>query len=167
MREVSSLAEIATASWTPSTDSMRIPEVRHNLRLLVDAARSDLVELTKEAKILEERRKRIPIENARLRTKMQEETERKPVFSCFSYFTNWYLVISRLRNVRLIVDDIKTQAEKNNGDYEPSLEAFSPHIESLITQFQKEYDIYMLDEIVIAAIAPVVMFLFIAELLSS
>src|SRR5215813_11885449 len=81
MREISSLAEVATASWTPSTDSMRIPEVRHNLRLLADAAKSDLDGLTKEAKALEERRKSIPIEDDKLRRKIQEEAECKLI--CF------------------------------------------------------------------------------------
>ena len=32
-REVSSISAV---SWTPSTDTMRIPEIRHNLRLMVD-----------------------------------------------------------------------------------------------------------------------------------
>lgn len=77
MREVSSLAEIATASWTPSTDSMRIPEVRHNLRLIVDISKGDLDGLAREAKTLEERKKWIQNEDVRLRGKVQEEADRK------------------------------------------------------------------------------------------
>jgi len=65
-------------------------------------------------------------------------------------------VISRLQNVHLIVDDIKTRSEQSSGDYEPSLEAFSPPIERLLTEFAQEYDQYHLDEIVVAAITPVV-----------
>lgn len=59
--------------------------------------------------------------------------------------------------MHLIIDEIKTQSEQMNMDYEQSLEGFSPHIEKLITQFQSEYDLHKLDEIVVAAIAPVVL----------
>jgi tuftelin-interacting protein 11 len=43
LREVSSLAEVSNmASWTPSTDPTRIPEIRHNVRLIVEMAASDV-----------------------------------------------------------------------------------------------------------------------------
>jgi len=77
MREVSSIADIASASWTPSADTMRIPEVRHNLRLIVDVAKGDLDGLAREAKALEERKKWVRNEDARLRRKVEEEAERK------------------------------------------------------------------------------------------
>ena len=76
MREVSSLADISLSSWTPSTDAMHIPEVRHNLCLIVDAAKGDLDGLAWEAKALEERKKWVRHEDARLRRKVEEEAER-------------------------------------------------------------------------------------------
>ena len=65
-------------------------------------------------------------------------------------------MISRLRDVCLIVDDIKAQSQDSNGNYETSLGVFSPHIEKLVTDFATEYDVYHLDEIVVGAIAPIV-----------
>jgi tuftelin-interacting protein 11 len=58
--------------------------------------------------------------------------------------------------VHLIVDEIKTQCQLSGSEYELSLEAFSPHIEKLVTLFGAEYDTHSLDDIVVAAIAPVV-----------
>jgi tuftelin-interacting protein 11 len=77
MREISSISDIVSASWTPSTDAMRIPEVRHNLRLIVDVARGDLDGLAREAKALQARRNWVRDEDARLRRMVQEEAERE------------------------------------------------------------------------------------------
>ena len=76
-REISSLAEMA--SWTPSAD-MRIPEVRHNLRLIVDMSKGELDGLAKEARTVQERRKWIEREDVRLRKKMAEEAQRAFTF---------------------------------------------------------------------------------------
>jgi tuftelin-interacting protein 11 len=67
-------------------------------------------------------------------------------------------VIARLQNVHLIVDEIKAQCQDSNSDYEPSLDAFSPHVQKLVTEFPQEFEVYHLDEIVVGAIAPVVSF---------
>jgi len=56
---------------------MRIPEIRHNLKLIVDAAKSDLDGLVREAKAVEERKIAIEKEDARLRKQLQQEAERK------------------------------------------------------------------------------------------
>lgn len=68
---------MSSATWTPSTDNMRIPEIRHNLKLIVDAAKSDLDGLVREAKAVEERKIAIEKEDARLRKQLQQEAERK------------------------------------------------------------------------------------------
>jgi tuftelin-interacting protein 11 len=64
------------ASWTPSTDSTRIPEVRHNVRLIAEAAARDLEGLAREAKEIRKRRQTLQDEEARLRKKIDEEAER-------------------------------------------------------------------------------------------
>ena len=74
---MSSLAEVSIASWTPSTDSTRIPEVRHNVRLIAEAAARDLEGLAREAKEIQKRRLTVQGEEARLRKKINEEAERK------------------------------------------------------------------------------------------
>ena len=40
--------------------------------------------------------------------------------------------------------------------YEASLEPFSPYVQRLINQYPNEYDTYRLDEVVVAAIDPLV-----------
>lgn len=63
------------ASWTPSTDPTRIPEVRHNLRLIVTSCKTDLDGLAREAKALEDRKRFIVEEDAQLRKKVAGEAE--------------------------------------------------------------------------------------------
>lgn len=77
MREVSSLADISVASWTPTSDATRIPEVRHNLRLVVETTKSELEGLAREAKTLEARKKYLREEDARLRKKIKDEADRE------------------------------------------------------------------------------------------
>ncbi|KAG2075749.1 TFP11-domain-containing protein [Suillus decipiens] len=139
-REVASLADISLSSWTPSTDPTRIPEVRHNLRLIVDACKNDLDGLAREAKALEERKKFIAQENIRLQKKVTDEAE----------------LIERLQQVKLIVDDIGAKAKGLASVYEATLDDFSPLFSTLLVQYPTEFDRYRLDEIVVAAITPMV-----------
>ncbi|KAF9240731.1 TFP11-domain-containing protein [Melanogaster broomeanus] len=139
-REVASLAEISLASWTPSTDLTRIPEVRHNLRLIAEACKTDLDGLAREAKALEDRKRFITQEDVRLRKKVADEAE----------------LISRLQQVTLVVDEINTKSRELASVYEATLDDFSPLFSKLLVQFPTEFDKYRLDEIVVAAIAPIV-----------
>lgn len=77
LREVSSLADVSVASWTPTSDATRIPEVRHNLRLVVESAKGDLEGLAREAKALESRKKYLREEDVRLRKKIKDEADRE------------------------------------------------------------------------------------------
>ncbi|KAJ3510057.1 hypothetical protein NLJ89_g4888 [Agrocybe chaxingu] len=139
-REVSSLADISLNTWSPSNDPTRIPEVRHNIRLIADACKADLDGLAREAKALQERRKFVTTEDARLRKRVEDEAE----------------LIARLQQVQLVANDISTTARDLSSVYEVSLEPFSPLFQKLINEYSPEYDRYRLDEIVVAAIAPVV-----------
>ncbi|TBU40977.1 TFP11-domain-containing protein [Dichomitus squalens] len=140
LREVSSLAEVAKASWTPSTDPMRLPEIRHNLRLITESCRTDLDGLAKEARALEERKKWIRVEDARLRKQVDEEAE----------------LIARMQHMNIVVDEINTQSREAASMYEASLEPFSAGFDKLLGEHAKEFDRYRLDEVVVAAIAPVI-----------
>ncbi|KIL69346.1 hypothetical protein M378DRAFT_8008 [Amanita muscaria Koide BX008] len=139
-REVSSIADLSISSWTPSTDSTRIPEVRHNIRLIADACKSDLDGLAREAKALEERKRYIVNEDARLRKKIDDEAQ----------------LIARLQQVSLVANDIQTLSKELASVYEVSLEPFSPLVYRLVSQFSDELDKYKLDEIIVAAVAPLV-----------
>ncbi|KAF9218977.1 TFP11-domain-containing protein [Gyrodon lividus] len=139
-REVASLAEISMASWTPSTDPTRIPEVRHNLRLIAEVCKTDLDGLAREAKALEDRKRFIAQENVRLRKEVADEAE----------------LISRLQQVTLVVDEIHAKSRELASVYEATLDDLSPLFSKLLVQFPTEFDKYRLDEIVVAAIAPIV-----------
>ncbi|KAI0832099.1 TFP11-domain-containing protein [Trametes gibbosa] len=139
-REVSSLADVSIASWTPTTDPLRLPEIRHNLRLITESCRTDLDGLAREARALEERKKWISVEDERLRKQVNEEAE----------------LISRLQQMNLVVGEINTQSREATSLYEASLEPFTAGFDKLLGQFTKEFDHYRLDEVVVAAIAPAI-----------
>jgi len=156
-REVSSISAV---SWTPSTDTMRIPEIRHNLRLMVDMTNHEVLELAKEGKLLEEKRRKGRMEEVRLGKRVKEEAE----------------LIRRLGEMKIVVEGLASSAQaarqsaksQFSGDYvtlqassaPSSLEALSPFVERLLREFSSEYDTYQVDEVVVGAIAP----LFRAEL---
>jgi tuftelin-interacting protein 11 len=51
--------------------------VRHNLRLIVEASKADLDGLAREARLVEERKKVIGMEELRLSKKVEEEADRE------------------------------------------------------------------------------------------
>lgn len=55
---------------------MRLPELRHNLRLITETCKVDLDGLAREARTLQERRKWVQQEDERLRKKVEDEAER-------------------------------------------------------------------------------------------
>ena len=54
----------------------RIPEVRHNIRLIAESCKSDLDGLAREAKSLEQRKQYNAVEDNRLRKKVEVEADR-------------------------------------------------------------------------------------------
>ncbi|KAI0642293.1 GC-rich sequence DNA-binding factor-like protein-domain-containing protein [Trametes meyenii] len=140
LREVSSLADVSIASWTPTTDPMRLPEIRHNLRLITESCRTDLDGLAREARALEERKKWLRAEDERLRKQVDEEAE----------------LIARLQQMNIVVDEINVQARNAASTYEASLDTFASGFDKLLGQHVQEFDRYRLDEVVVAAIAPVI-----------
>ena len=54
---------------------MRIPEARHNLRLITEACKTDLDGLAKDAKAPVDRKKWVRSEDPRLRQKVEDEVE--------------------------------------------------------------------------------------------
>ena len=147
-REVSSVSAV---SWTPSTDTMRIPEIRHNLRLMVDMTKHDLLGLAREGKSLEEKRRNGRLEEVRMVRRVKEEAD----------------LIRRLGEMKIVVDELSTAAKaaSSTNDYETSatsstLELLSPFVQRFTRDFSSEYDTYRIDEVLVGAMAP----LFRAEL---
>jgi tuftelin-interacting protein 11 len=65
-------------------------------------------------------------------------------------------VIARLQQIQLATNEINIKSKELASVYEVSLEPFSPLIYNLMEQFSLEFERYRLDEIVVAAIAPLV-----------
>lgn len=151
------MADVSLNSWSPSNDPTRIPEVRHNIRLIAEACKTDLDGLAREAKALDERKKWVTHEDARLRNKVADEAECMPFPSLSSHILTTSLpVIARLQQVQIVANEIDTKSKELASSYEVSLEEFSPLFYKLVDQFSREFERYRLDEIVVAAIAPLV-----------
>ena len=58
--------------------------------------------------------------------------------------------------MNVVVDEINTQAREIASTYEASLEPFGPAFDKLLGRHAAEFDRCRLDEVVVAAIAPVV-----------
>ena len=56
---------------------MRLPELRHNLRLMTETCKNDLDGLAKEAREIEQRKRWIRDEDRRLRKQIEDEAGRK------------------------------------------------------------------------------------------
>ena len=78
------------------------------------------------------------------------------VASVLSYVLIYHPVISRLQQVSLVTKDIQSLSQELSSVYEISLEPFTPFVYKLVSQFSDEFDKYQLDEIIVAAIAPLV-----------
>lgn len=156
--EVAPLPEVAIASWTPSTDPTRIPEVRHNLRLITEACKTNLDGLAREAKALQDRKRFIAQESARLQKQVADESDCKSWqnFLLRPWADSVTLVISRLQQVTLVVDEINAKSTELSSMYEANLDDFSPLFSTLLVEYPAEFGRYRLDEIVVAAIVPVV-----------
>jgi len=65
-------------------------------------------------------------------------------------------VIARLQQIHITASQIEAMAKELSSLYEISLLPFDPHFQQLIHNYSTEYEKYRLDEVVVAAIAPVV-----------
>lgn len=136
-----------------------MPEIRHNLRLLVSSAKSDLEGLAREARALEQRKKWVRDEDARL-TKIVETEARcvsVPSLGCFAHQQTYtYLAISKLQHINRIVEDISVESKEIASHYEATLDVFSADFDKLSLEYSSEYQLYQLDEVVVGAMAPYV-----------
>jgi tuftelin-interacting protein 11 len=151
-REISSLSQISSAgaSWTPSSESTRIPEIRHNLRLLVEMTQRDLQGLAREGKLVAEKKRQGKEEEKRTISRVKEEAD----------------LIRRLEAVRIVCDELTKEArtlqhsgmdisdEHINENTPSPLQSLTPHVNRLLSDFAPEYDRYRLDELLVGAIAP-------------
>ncbi|KAJ9124319.1 hypothetical protein QFC22_001119 [Naganishia vaughanmartiniae] len=139
LKEVSSIAAATASShWTPSSDKTQLPELRHNLRLILDVTTGDVAALAKEGKGIEEKKKWATRETEK-QEKLQSTNENK---------------ILRLQSIHAITQHISSLAtDLSPMDEEDPLNKFEDDFTKLIEEFRAEYDEYDLDEVLVGAIS--------------
>lgn len=139
LKEVQSLSNLSLSSWTPTGDATQLPELRHNLRLIVDIAKGDVDALAREGKSVDERRK-WAVREEKLARQQIDETERR---------------IDRLTKVQETVSVISELATEQSTQAHPSLAPLSDSFKLLLDEYKDEYASEQLDEVVVGAIAQV------------
>jgi tuftelin-interacting protein 11 len=137
-REISSTSQISLQA-IPDT-STRLPELRHNLRLIVDISKADLEHFTRERRVQTERIKTLRKEIVRVTAQVDDETTK----------------IKRLGEIMSIIKDCSRRLTVSLSSDSPSLEFFSDAFEKLQNEYSNEFTLYNLDATVIAIITPVV-----------
>ncbi|KAI5454841.1 hypothetical protein NCC49_002123 [Naganishia albida] len=146
LKEVSSVAAATASShWTPSSDKTQLPELRHNLRLILDVAVSDVAALAREGKGIEEKKQFAAREAERLERVKRADEEK----------------ITRLQAIHAITQHIASLASNAAAQTASDpLEPFEGDFTRLLEDFRAEYDEYDLDEVIVGAIAQVLAPLF-------
>ncbi|KAK4686900.1 tuftelin-interacting protein 11, partial [Tremellales sp. Uapishka_1] len=140
LKEVHSLSSLSLSAWTPTSDKTRLPELRHNLRLIADVAKADVEALAREGKTVNDRRRWALREEEVSRQKIMENDRR----------------ISRLTKVQEVVVTIsRLAAEQTSKQDEPSLLPLAESFDALLHDFKDEYTVYKLDDVVVGAIGQV------------
>lgn len=129
------MSALSLSSWTPTSDTTQLPELRHNLRLIGDIAKGDVDALAREGKSVHERRRWALREEQIARNKIEEME----------------LQLARLENIQILVSTISDLMAKSTQSLAPFTEDFS----ALITLYEQEYDSHQLDDIVVGAIGQV------------
>ncbi|RIA90210.1 GC-rich sequence DNA-binding factor-like protein [Glomus cerebriforme] len=137
-REISSTSQISS-QVIPDT-SARLPELRHNLRLIVDISKADLEHFTRDRRMQTERTNALRKEMIRITAQVDDETIR----------------IKRLGEVMSIIKDCSRRLTVSLSSNSPSLDFFSESFEKLQTEYSNEFTLYNLDAAVIAIITPVI-----------
>ncbi|OXH30890.1 tuftelin-interacting protein 11 [Cryptococcus neoformans] len=139
LKEVQSLSSLSLSTWTPSSDSTRLPELRHNLHLIVEAAKQDVSGLVREGKKVNERRRWALREEEISRAKAEEAS----------------IKISRLKEIQEIVDTISHITTQQTTSSTPSLAPLFSSFELLLHKFREEYQSLKLDDVIVGAIGQI------------
>lgn len=143
VREVS-LADIRKSqppTWVETTT--RLPELRHNLRLIVDLSRSDLENLSREKQSNITRMKALEEEQIVIRSRVRSDQER----------------LNKLREVQQIAEELDkiSRDALSSGAYEQAniTALFGDVFERLQSEYMHEVRTLGLDALVVAVWAPI------------
>lgn len=141
-RELQSMSEARVPTPTQAETTSRLPELRHNLHLLVDMAQSDLEHLTRERRISEVREREAERERERLVAQCAEDERR----------------VRRLEEVRAIARELEARMREAVGAGLEVVDVtvlYGEWFDRLERGYVEEIDEYGLDALVVAVWAPV------------
>ncbi|EIW66866.1 hypothetical protein TREMEDRAFT_69868 [Tremella mesenterica DSM 1558] len=139
MKEVSSMSALSLSSWTPTSDSTQLPELRHNLRLILDVGKDDVTAAAREGKMINERRAWSLKEEERARRRVEEADKES----------------RRLERISTLIESITTKAAAQAAHADPSLARLTEDFGILLNDFKDEYVALGLDDVVVGAIAQI------------
>lgn len=139
LRQVSDLANLSLSSWTPTNDKTQLPELRHNLGLILDAARADVLALVKEGKGVQEKRSFAIREVEKARTQADLDASK----------------LRRLDEALAIVQRIQEKLPSIDSQADRPLDVLASDFSALIDDHRAEYDEYELDDVVVGCISQV------------
>ncbi|KAI8825833.1 GC-rich sequence DNA-binding factor-like protein-domain-containing protein [Fimicolochytrium jonesii] len=145
VRELANVSEVASSSAAFDVTAARLPELRHNVRLLADMAQQDLLQIGRQLRI--EQTKRKQLENQQEKIALHVEAERKQTV--------------QLKAVMEIANECQTYSKQFTVNFETAnleslVAAFSGPFQKLQTTYFEEYKTYRLDELVVASLTPIV-----------
>ncbi|KLT39752.1 TFP11-domain-containing protein [Cutaneotrichosporon oleaginosum] len=136
LKTVESIADLSISGWTPSLDATQLPELRHNLRLVVDVTRGEVNSLVKEGKAVNERRRWTTRDEERSRQKADESATE----------------LRSLERVKASVDEIFSISQREVSEGSSSLRPLEEAFNRLLVAHEKEYRLLGLDDVVVGAI---------------
>ena len=145
----------------PTSDATRLPELRHNLAIIVDTNKGDLDNLAREGRNVADRRKWLSKEESRIRNVVQaEEASKQCSKSTVEYSANTPVTgIARLETITEATSSVQKLSASLRYDergISEQLALFSDSFDNLLsTATPEEYEQYRLDEVVVGAIAPI------------
>jgi tuftelin-interacting protein 11 len=148
LKTVESIADLSLSGWTPSTDATQLPELRHNLRLVVDVTRGEVNSLVKEGKAVNERRRWTMRDEERSRHKADESTKG----NCNAQTALTTTELQSLEVVKASVDEISAISQRQVSEGSSSLHSLEDAFNRLLITHDKEYRLLGLDDVVVGAI---------------
>ncbi|PWN23283.1 TFP11-domain-containing protein [Microstroma glucosiphilum] len=138
MKEVASLASALAHHAVPTSDSTRLPELRHNLRLIADNSKQTLDALAKEGAGIFERRRWLQREYDESRRRREKEA----------------VDLAQLKVVLSLVRELEAVGKSALSNTAMGLEAFEPLAVRIQQESDADIEKFGLDEALVGALTP-------------
>ncbi|KAH8556495.1 GC-rich sequence DNA-binding factor-like protein-domain-containing protein [Umbelopsis sp. PMI_123] len=143
VREITSLSQVRSQSPTMMETSTRLPELRHNLRLIADLSLSDLDHLTREKRLGEVRAQNLEQEREQLQNRLDSDDAKMKR-------------VDELQRIGREIEAISKSALATGAFEQGDITAmFGEHFKLLETQYSEEYKDFGLDALVVSVWAPI------------